>query len=170
MDKIISDFGVQPVYLAAQTFNFLILLWILNKFLYAPILKVLEQRKNMVTESLEKTRTIDQRFQSVDDEAAKRLEQADIQAKKIIEQAHTNANHIIDDAHKQAQQDIKKMTEQGKREVEHERQQMKNEMRAQLASLVVLGIDKVSGKLVEETDHQKIVDQTIDDLKGEISD
>ncbi len=170
MDKIISDFGVQPVYLAAQAFNFLILLWILKKFLYAPIFKVLEQRKNMVTESLEKTRTIDQRFQSVDKEVAQRLEQAEKQAKQIINQAHNDANQIITDAQDQARQDVEKITAQGLKEIEHERQHMQNEVHAQLAELVVLGIDRVSGKLLEQSDHEKIVEQTIDDLKQGTSD
>src|SRR3989338_593740 len=48
----LSDFGVQPILLAAQAVNFLVLLFILNKFLYKPVLKTLDQRKQKVSQSL----------------------------------------------------------------------------------------------------------------------
>jgi len=41
---ILNQFGIKPVLLAAQVVNFLALLFILKKFLYQPILKVLKTR------------------------------------------------------------------------------------------------------------------------------
>ena len=81
MEKILSDFGVQPILLLAQIVNFLILLILLKKFLYKPILQVLEKRKETI------------------DEATK-------QAAGIIAEAHLKAQTDIEEMLKKGQEAI----------------------------------------------------------------
>ncbi len=167
MEKIISDFGVQPVYLAAQAFNFIILLLVLKKFLYRPILKVINERKTLVSDSLVKAETIDQRFQATEEESAKQLAETSKEAQKIIDKAKNTANQIIADAHNKAQLDIEKMIDKSKQEIQLEREKMRTEMYEELANLIVLGVKKVSSKLLHEPDHLKVVDETVAILKYE---
>lgn len=167
MDKIISDFGVQPVYLAAQAFNFIILLIILKKFLYRPILQVLEDRRTIVSDSLTNSKKIDQRLKKIDKESAIQLEETSKQAQKIIDEAKNTASQVIADAHNKARLDIEKMIKKSEQEIQLERETMRNEMCEELGNLVVLGVKKVSGKLLEQPDHLKVVDQTIETLKDE---
>jgi len=170
VDKIISDFGVQPIYLAAQAFNFLILLFVLKKFLYKPIFKVLEDRKKAVSDSLYKAKQIDQQFQAIEQESAKQLVEASRQAKVILENATNQANIIIADARKKTKTDVAQMLEKSKQDIQAERETMQKELRKELASLVVMGVERVSGKLLDRPDHLKIVDQTIETLNHETSD
>ena len=59
---ILSQFGVKPILLAAQVVNFLILLFILKKFLYGPILKVLSERRKKIEDSLKNVEEIEKRY------------------------------------------------------------------------------------------------------------
>ncbi|MBI2593944.1 F0F1 ATP synthase subunit B, partial [Candidatus Daviesbacteria bacterium] len=73
MEKILSDFGVQPVLLLAQIVNFLVLLWILNKLLYKPVLKVLEERKAKIEKGLKNAEEIEKRLAQTAEEEEKAI-------------------------------------------------------------------------------------------------
>ena len=165
MDKILADFGVQPVYLAAQVVNFIVLLLILKKFLYRPILKVLEDRKKTVSESLINAEQIEVQLQVTEQESAKKLSEVSKQAKMILDNASNTANQIIADAHEKAKADIESMIEKGKENIIVEREMMKKEMSEELAGLVLLGVERIAGKALDQPDHMKIFDQTIEGLK-----
>lgn len=169
MDKILTDFGVQPIYLVAQIVNFIILLLILKKFLYRPILKVLKDRKQTVSDSLIKAEQITAQHQTTEVKSAEKLSEASRQAQVIIANASNTGHRIITEAHEKAQVDVDLMMEQGKQSIAVEREMMKKEMRDELAGLVVLGMERIAGKVLDRLDHTKIVDQTINSLKEEIS-
>jgi len=169
MDKILTDFGVQPIYLVAQIVNFIILLLILKKFLYRPILKVLKDRRQTVSDSLINAEQITAQLQTTEVKSAEKLSEASKQAREIIANSTNTGHRIIQDAHEKAQVDVDLMMEQGKQSISVERETMKNEMREELAGLVILGVEKVAGKVLNESDHTKIVDQNINRLKEDIS-
>jgi len=50
--EILKEFGIQPTLLLAQIVNFLIILFVLKKFFYKPIIKVLDARKKRIEVSL----------------------------------------------------------------------------------------------------------------------
>ncbi len=169
MEKILTDFGVQPIYLVAQAVNFIILLLILKRFLYRPVLKVLEHRKKTVSDSLRKAEQITAQLQKTEVKSAEKLSEASKQAQVIIANASKTADRIIAEAHEKAQVDVDIMIEQGKQSILVEQEMMKNEMHDKLAGLVVLGMERIAGKVLDLPDHTKIVDQTINSLKEEIS-
>jgi len=60
--EIFNQFGINPLLLLAQVVNFAVLLFILKRFLYKPILKVLEERKKRIEESLKNAEEIEKRL------------------------------------------------------------------------------------------------------------
>lgn len=89
--EFIKNFGLDPVLLFAQIVNFLIILYILRRFLYKPILSALEKRKQLIKEGLDKT-----------EEARVRLEQIVEKEKTVLRTAQTQAKKILDDAKKES--------------------------------------------------------------------
>lgn len=168
MEKIFTDFGVEPVLLAAQIVNFLILLLILKKFLYKPVLNVLEHRKQVVRDSFENAEKIEQRLNSIEDECVARLTVVAGEAQKIIDAASHTADDIIAKAHKKAQSDIEIMIDAAKQNLALEQSKMKQEMRDELAQLVIFGIEKTAGKILEHADHKRILNEQISNLKNTI--
>lgn len=168
MDKILTEFGVQPVYLAAQVVNFIILLLILKRFLYKPILEVLEDRKNKASDILTKAEQIEIQLQSTEQKSAEKLAEASKQAQLIINNATHTAKNIVADAHQQAQADVEAMIDKAREHIALERENMKDEMRRELASLVMSGLEKLSGHVIGQTEHTKIVSRTIKDLERKI--
>lgn len=161
MEKFLADFGVQPVYLAAQAVNFIILLLVLKRFLYKPILKVLDERKKMAVESLNQAELIEAKLQSLETESALKLQEVSKQAQKILDNASETADKIISEAHRKAREDADSILEKGKQSLSAEREILKKELADELSGLVLMGIEKVSGKIVDQPDHLKLLDQTL---------
>ena len=101
--EIIKNFGLDPILLIAQIVNFLIILYILRRFLYKPILKTLENRKATIKEGLDKT-----------EEATIRLEKIQEKEKRIFKSAHDQARKILDETKKESLEVLQKTEDESK--------------------------------------------------------
>jgi len=85
--ELIENFGLNPILLGAQIVNFLIILFILKKFLYKPILTTLEKRKATIKEGLDKTEEVRIRLEETIEKEKRILRTAQEQARKILDEA-----------------------------------------------------------------------------------
>ncbi len=164
--NILTEFGVKPILLAAQIVNFIILLLLLKKFLYGPILKVLDERKKKIAESLANAEEIKQKLVEIAAEHDKELEQAARESKKIIEEATVVANQIIADAHKKAEGDIETMIAKSEVRLVQERDKLHQEIRAELADLVALGMQKIAGKVLTAKDRSNLAEKSLKEFES----
>lgn len=101
--ELIKNFGIDPILLGAQIVNFLIVLYILRRFLYKPILDTLQKRKHVIKEGLKNAQS-----------ASLRLEKVILEEKNILRNAQTQAVKLIDDAKKENQEMMQKSKEETK--------------------------------------------------------
>src|SRR3989344_2738333 len=95
---ILTNFGIQPQLLLAQIVNFLIILFLLKKFFFGPIVKVLEDRKKRIEQSLQNADQISEKLQKTEESSKKILDETRESAKTIIAQAKQEAQRITDEA------------------------------------------------------------------------
>jgi F-type H+-transporting ATPase subunit b len=105
--EIFKTFGLEPTILVGQIVNFLIILYILKRFLYKPLFRILQKREELVRSSIQKA-----------EESTKALEKAQDEEKEIIKNAQTTANQIIKDAKEQSKEMIVKTEEATKKKTE----------------------------------------------------
>ncbi len=164
MDQITKDFGIQPILLAAQVVNFLVLLYILKRFLYKPILKVLEQRKDTIAQSLKNAEEIETKLAKTEEQKELALEKAAKEAKGIMEDASKTATQIIQEAHSKASQDIEDLIAKNVESMKQEREKLHQEIRGELADIVVTTVQKVTGKVLTKKDQKDIIEKSIKGL------
>lgn len=164
--NIFTEFGVKPILLVAQIINFLILLFLLKKFLYGPILKILDERKQKIAESLANAEEIKQKLAEMIEERDKQLAQTAKESKKIIEEAMVFANQIIADAHKKAETDIENMIAKSEIAMAQERDKLHQEIRAELADLVALGMQKIAGKVLTAKDKSDLAETSLKEFEA----
>lgn len=85
--EVLKNFGFDPVLLFAQIINFLIILYLLKKFLYKPILDILKLRQVTIEKGLKQA-----------EDAKITLEKALEEERKILAKAKISAQQVIDDA------------------------------------------------------------------------
>ena len=160
----LSDFGVQPILLAAQAVNFLVLLFILNKFLYKPVLKTLDQRKQKVAQSLKDAAEIEKKLAQIELDQEKALQAATTEAKKIINEATESGNQIINDAHLKAAHDIQLMVNKSNTQISLEKDRLNQEIKAELADMIAAGLKVISGKVLSDKDEKELLDRSIKNI------
>lgn len=161
---ILNQFGVQPILLAAQVVNFLILLFILQKFLYKPILKVLDTRKKTIEQSLKNAEEIERRLQQTTDESEKIIAKTLKESQKILDQTNEAAAQILEGANKVAEQILLKATDDGKKIVEVQEGILMRQVREHVGNLVTLTLEKVIGKKITKKDQVEIIEKEVRNL------
>lgn len=123
----LAALGINPLYLVGQVVNFVILLWVLKKFLYGPVLRKLEERSKK-TEQAEKTaealekrqaewqekqeRQLQKLKQKTADLLAEAAEQAKQEKKRIVGEAQTEAKVAAQAEYVKLEQKIKDQEKQ----------------------------------------------------------
>ncbi len=166
MDKILSDFGVQPILLAAQIVNFIVLLIILQKLVYKPVLKMLAERKKKIEEGLANSEKITSELEAIEARKQSEIDKAIEEGKRIINEATENANMIMTEAHTKAKSDMEAMMEEGKQMIEGEKEKMKTEVKSEVAGMIAMSLDKVLGKSLDSKSHQKIAEESIKQIRS----
>ncbi|OGY28220.1 MAG: ATP synthase F0 subunit B [Candidatus Woykebacteria bacterium RIFCSPHIGHO2_01_FULL_43_29] len=162
--EILKEFGIKPELLLAQIINFLILLFILRKFLYAPILRVLKKRKDIIEKSLKDAQEIESRLNQISLEREEKLKQAGLEAAVILDIATKNSQQIIKVAHEKAQKDAARLAEKTQRALETEREKMFGELRAKVSQLVIMSFEKVASKIITEKDQKELIERSVKEL------
>lgn len=91
MSELFAAFGINWKLLLIQAFNFGILLLILWRYLYTPVLKIIDERKKKIEEGIQNA-----------DEAARKLAASEGEGEKIVSNAAREAEALVGDARKRA--------------------------------------------------------------------
>ncbi len=92
--ETLSALGIDVKLLIAQIINFGVILFILIKLLYKPVLRTLENRKKQIAESIKKVEEIDRRVITIESECKAKLEETRKDIDALIEDAKENAGKL----------------------------------------------------------------------------
>src|SRR3989337_2314560 len=81
-----ESLGIDLKLIIIQIINFGLLLFLLTKFLYKPILRILDERKNKIEESLANAQKIAEEKVKLEEEKTKEITEAREVGKRIIEE------------------------------------------------------------------------------------
>ena len=159
--EILEKLGVEPVLLLAQIVNFAILLFILKRFLYKPILKVLEERKNKIETSMKQSEQIQKKFEEMGVKQQEILNNARKESGQIIGEAKSEAkilaSQIQIEASNQAQLSLKRAQET----LALEKQKMVSEAKKELVSVVTTATQKVISKVMTKKDKDTLITESL---------
>jgi F-type H+-transporting ATPase subunit b len=144
--------------------NFSVLLAILYKFLYGPLLKVMENRQNEIKNNISQAEEIRNEAEALRAQLKQELEKARSDARETMEKAVKAAeetkNQIISEAKDSANNIVVKAQE----EIQREKEQALADIRNELASLAILAAGKVIGKTMTVEEHGQLVDKYIQEV------
>lgn len=166
---ILDQFDIQPVLLLAQIVNFLIILVVLKKFFYKPIVKMLDDRKNKITESLKNADQISEKLQKTEEKTAEILEKARTQAQEIISEAKTESQRIFDEATKESKEAGEQILARTRLEIAKEKEAMKQEIEKDTMILVTGVVQKVLGKTLKPAEKQNLTQKAINEMSKSVS-
>ena len=145
----LATFGLDWKIFLAQLANFAVVLFVLWKWAYTPLLKALDQRGKRVEESLKKADEIDARLKQVEAERSGTIASARAEAAMLLEKARTDAEAVRAEALAKAKDEVAKVVAHGKAQLKAEQESMKRELRREVAELAVSAATKIAGTNME---------------------
>lgn len=142
--------------------NLLVSFFILNKFLFKPIVKILRQRREYVANELADA---DQKLKEASErvaEAELRLDRSQREASEIISTARSQAEIQSESILSDAKRESATLLSRADSEIGRMRVAMLNGIRDEVADLSVAIASKVIGKVMDEKRQRELVDQFID--------
>lgn len=160
--------GIVPWTFVAQICNLFLTVYLMKKFLFGPVNRILEQRKELTDAQLTDAARANEDAQAMLAKYEKDLGNAKEEARQIITEAQKSAQvkgeAILADAKKEAVA----LKEKAAADIAKERAETFREMKSEIGDIAVSIAGKVIEKEVKEEDHQKLIDQFISDV-GEAS-
>lgn len=163
--EIIEEFGINPILLAAQIVNFTILLVLLQKFLYKPILKVLDERKTKIAKSLKDAQEIEKRLEQSNIEQEKLLDKARVEAGTMIKEAKEEAKALSEKTVAEAKSQVTLIMQKNSERLSLEKDQLMKDVRKDLAEIVIAASMKVSKQTIDEAANKKIVEEVVKEVR-----
>ena len=150
--------------LIAQILNFLVLVFVLAKFVYKPVLGIMEERKNKIASDLETAEKAKNDAEAVKAEYAAKLADARQEAQAIIE----NARKTAQAAHDKIMADTKVEQEQyvaaQKEIIATEKKKAMDEVCAQVISLSMIAAGKIVEQKLNSEEDKKMASKIVDSI------
>jgi len=160
MGETLQRLGIYWPKLVAQAVNFGIVLFILWKFAYRPVLAMLEQRRQKIAESISNAEKI--KAELARTEAARQdvLSQANIQANKLIEEARAAAARVQEQETQKAIAAAEQIIVKAREAAAQDHARMLAELKREVGRLVVQTTATVTGKVLTPEDQRRIAEET----------
>jgi F-type H+-transporting ATPase subunit b len=159
MEAITATLGLNWNGLIWQAINFIVLLLLLRQFLFKPVVGMLDARAQRVRESMEQADQARRAAEQAESDRQALLAETRKEAEAIRSRADEQAKRILADAETRAherQQQIERQAEVSARQIE---ERVMAQVRAQLADLVVSGVDRVTRGALDANAQRGLVQQ-----------
>jgi F-type H+-transporting ATPase subunit b len=153
---------IEPGLLIWTIITFLVLLAVLRRVAWKPLLAALEQREGTIRSSLEDAQRARQEAEQLLAENRRILADANRDASRIIEQGREESERLRTSIAEQAQTEARRLVDEARREITRERQLAVQELKSTAADLALAAAGKLLNKAVTDADHRRLVNEFLD--------
>ena len=143
---------------------FLIALYVLKRYAFGPIQKLIDSRQQSIQQSIEAAETARDEAQELLEEHRKLIAEARSQGESILAEARKVADSQRQRVKEETEADRQRRLEETKRQIEAETHRALEQIRAEVADLTLVATAKVTGKVLDDADHRRLIEDAIKDL------
>lgn len=148
-----------------MTIAFGLLLWILAKFAWKPIMKGLKEREDTIDEALNQANKAREEMKELKFSNEQLLKEAKEERDAILRDARKVKESIIEESKEKANEEANRILENAKDSIQYEKLAAIHEMKNELASLSIEIAEKIlKEELSSKEKHQKLIERLINDV------
>ena len=163
--ELLKNFGFDPVLLGAQVVNFLIIFYVLKRFLYKPVLEMLKKRQQEVKEGLKQAEEAKILLEETQEKEREILKKARLQAEQIVKDAKLEAAKTAVKIEENAKQQALRLIEDAKRQLELEEKETEKKLATYASRLAIEFLTKSSKYLFSEKEQKEIMANALRKIK-----
>jgi len=159
--ELLENLGINGKLVLAQIVNFFILFYVLKKFAYGPVLKMLDDRSKKIEKGMKDAEASTKKLVEIEEKEKEVLINAKKEAQEIIkkaeEQGAKNKEAILTEAKEQSDAMLKRAQDK----IEEEKNKIMAEVKSEVAGLVMLATEKIVGERMNSENDKKIIEEMI---------
>ena len=156
-----EQLGINLNGLIAQLINFLVLYFLLSRFLFPRVTQMLDARAARIRESVERAEQVQRDAERSEQQFQERIAEARREGQGIVANANQIAQRIQAEAQEKAQRDAEAFLARAHEQIQRETQQARLELRQQVASLALLAASRVVERSLDERQHVELIEQVL---------
>jgi F-type H+-transporting ATPase subunit b len=143
---------------------FAVVFFVLRKFAFGPIQKVINERREKIRQSLDEADNARAEAHRLIEEHRALIAQARSDAEEILAEARKVAAAQQARAKEETEADRQRRLEETRKQIEAETQKALGQIRSEVADLTLAATAKVTGKVLDGADHKRLIDDALADL------
>lgn len=163
MEKLISEFSIGLFFW--QTIIFILLIFLLKKYAWKPILDAVNEREEGIKNALLSAEKAKEEMASLQSDNEETLKKARAERDSLLKEAREIKQQLIDDAKNEAQSEAKKIISQAQKTIQNEKKAAISDLKNQVASLSIDIAEKVlKEKLSDDKTQMNLVKDLVKDV------
>ena len=150
--------------LLGQTVAFVIFIAICWKYVWPPIIAIMEEREKRIADGLEAAKKADDSLQEAQLAFDQEMNKAKEEAAEILEKANARASQIVKDATSKAETEAEKILTSASKTIENDVNKAKEELRQKMSELIIETSEKILGEEITPDKHQKLLAKAASEL------
>lgn len=155
---------IQLAQIIFQIINFGLVAFFLTRFIYKPVLKLLNDRKDKLIQAAKTSKEVLQEKEDLEKSKAEILSKAQLKAKKIEDEARSVTKEEAKALLMASKEEIKSKEAKFTKELAELKKEKLKSMDKELKQAAVLMAEKVLRESIDVKKHQKLIDQQIDEI------
>jgi F-type H+-transporting ATPase subunit b len=143
--------------LIAQALVMIVFVAICWRYIYPPILSVMQEREKKIADGLEAAKKADDSLEEAKLAYEKELKEAKAEAANILEKANNRASQIVTDASSKAEAEAEKIMASASTNIENETNKAKEELRQQMSDIIIDTTQKILDDEISKEKHEEIL-------------
>lgn len=150
MEELVKTFHIDGYLILAQLVNFFIVLGVLYKFAYGPVLQLLNDRTAKIEKSLDDAKKIEEKLVAQGEEYKQVIAEARREAALVIEKANKTNEEKREAMIVKAKEEIGVIINKEKEKMLAEKAEALKDIKKEVAELVSLSLEKLTGKKLDD--------------------
>ena len=150
--------------LLGQTLAFVIFVAICWKYVWPPIIAIMEEREKRIADGLEAAKKADDSLEGAQLAFDQEINKAKVEAAEILEKANSRASQIVNDATAKAEVEAEKILSSASKTIENDVNKAKEELRQKMSELIIDTSEKILGDEISSEKHQELLKKAASEL------
>ncbi len=146
--------------------TFLILVSLLTKFAWRPLLEALDRRQNLIKDSLDKADQARVELGRINNEAAKILESARVEADAIVSKGRLAGERLREELKEQAREESSMLVQNAERQIQLETARALQQIRQETVDLSLSIASKVIGRNLSKDDNERLIEDALKQIES----
>ncbi len=155
----LANLALSPTKLIAQFASFLIFLYLVNRFLFQPILQSLEERRRAIEQKFAELDRLREENARLQKDLQERLQRIEEERRQAISEAVKEGERIRENLRRKAEEEIHRLREKFRVQMEVERRQLLKEVREELVNVAVHMAERLLREKMDPRVHDKLLDE-----------